>query len=154
MKDFKKDYDSIEQLKEELKNYFKSGDFIFYRYEDEEYKIFYTRSLYEVDDLINYFVNSYTDTFTIKIFKNWDIEYEELCYNSQWWNCYKLRRPDNYKKDEMIKIIKEHIRDEAEHKDLLNELKENYKANKLEDLTENELQTLMYDILYNRYFYK
>jgi len=54
----------------------------------------------------------------------------------------------------MIKIIKEHIRDEAEHKDLLNELKENYKANKLEDLTENELQTLMYDILYNRYFYK
>jgi len=70
MKDFKKDYDSIEQLKEELKNYFKSGDFIFYRYEDEEYKIFYTRSLYEVDDLINYFVNSYTDTFTIKIFKN------------------------------------------------------------------------------------
>jgi len=102
---------------------------------------------------LEYFVDRNTNNFEINILENGNIEYSEHSGNAMFWKTNKLRYLENFEdKEEMIKIIREHMRDEIDYRDLIEELEEKYEAKVLEDLSINELQTLMYETLYTRYY--
>ena len=148
-------YDSLYEMDkeiflEEAKEHFKSWEYVIFDNEDE---IVWARSFYNIQEVLEYFVDRNTNNFEINILENGNIEYSEHSGNAMFWKTNKLRYLENFEdKEEMIKIIREHMRDEIDYRDLIEELEEKYEAKVLEDLSINELQTLMYETLYTRYY--
>ena len=135
---------------EKSKKYFKKWWYVIF---DDDDEIVWARSFYNIQEVLEYFIDRNTNNFELNIFRNWDIEYSEHSWNAMFWKTNKIRYIENFQdKEEMIKIIREHMRDEIDYRDLIEELDNTYEANNLEDLSENELQTLMYDTLYTRYY--